>query len=508
MAFTIEQMAVFCKKKGFVYQDSEIYGTMAGFWDFGPLGVELKNNIKHEWWKYFVHSTPNVTGMDGSIITNKRIWEASGHAEGFSDVLIECKKCNSRLRADHVIEDALKIPTESMSLEDIERVIKKEKLKCPKCAGEFGKPKAFNLMFKTNVGPVSDKSNEAFLRPETAQLIFADYKLVVDNSRLKLPFGIAQVGKSFRNEISPRDFLFRSREFEQMEIEFFSHPDKINECAEFDRVKEAKLNVLSADMQKKDCKHKKVKLKTIVDNKSASKWHAYWIYKCYQWFIGLGISEDNLRIREHLDNELAHYAGACFDIEYNYSFGWKELTGNADRKQFDLTQHTKFSKKDLSIYDEETKSKVIPYVASEPSFGVDRTFLTFLFEAYEDDKKRGNIVLRLHPKLAPVKAAILPLVNKDKIPDMSIEIFNDLIKEHHVAFDKSGSIGRRYARNDEIGTPYCITVDFDSLKAKDVTIRDRDTTKQIRVKIKDLREVFRKLVNGEIEFEKAGKSLK
>jgi len=398
----------------------------------------------------------------------------------------------------------LGIATEGISLKGIQELIKKNKIKCQKCKGELSEPIPFNLMFKTNVGPIENEKSTAYLRPETAQLIFTNFKLVAENSRLKLPFGIAQMGKAYRNEISPRDFLFRLREFEQMEIEFFTHPDKYDDC--IDEVKNMKINVLTAEMQEKGKKEgEEMTVNELINKKLANSWHAYWLAQMYKWFTDLGVKRKNLRLREHMQEELAHYASACFDIEYKFPFGWKELQGMADRKQFDLQQHIQFSKKDLKLFDEETKQKIIPYVAAEPSQGVERAFLTFLIDSYNDDKKRGNIVLKLHPKLAPIKVGVFPLVNK--LDKEAKKIFNDLKKEFICQFDRSGSIGRRYARADEIGIPYCVTVDFDTLKEDSVTIRDRDTTKQIRVKIKDLKDVLKKLINQELEFNKAGKLL-
>ncbi len=493
MAINIEDMARFCKEKGFVYQDSEIYGSLAGFWDFGPLGVELKNNIKQNWWKTFVQNREDVVGIDGSIITHRKIWEASGHVSCFADLVITCSKCKNKLRADQFIEDQLKIPADGMKAEEVNKHVKKNKLKCLKCKGDFAKVNDFNLMFETFVGPMKEKSNIAYLRPETAQLIFADFHLVMENARLKLPCGIAQIGKAFRNEISPRDFLFRSREFEQMEMEFFTHPDKINDCEFFDEVKDMKVNIMTTKMQdKNESKHKIIKVKDLA--KLTSKWHAYWIAKNYEWFLELGINPKNLRIREHLKKELAHYAGACFDLDYNFPFGWKEIQGNADRTQYDLSQHIKVSGKDVSIYDEESKKKVLPYVASEPSQGVDRAFLAFMFDAYNDDKKRGNIVLKLHPKLAPVKVGIFPLVKK--LSGKAREIYNMLKKDYVCIYDQGGSVGRRYSRADERGYPVCVTIDFETIEKDDcVTLRDRNTTKQERVKIKDLKNEIAKYLN-------------
>ena len=501
---SIDEMYVFCKKKGFVYPNSEIYGGLAGFFDFGPLGTELKNNIKNQWWKAFVQSREDVVGIDGCIITNPKIWEASGHTEGFVDILIECKKCNERFRADTLIEDVLKIPADGMKEKEIDALVAKHKIKCPKCKGDLGKASKLNLMFSTYVGPKETKESKAYLRPETAQLIFADFKAVVDTSRLKLPFGIAQIGKAFRNEISPRNFLFRCREFELMEIEYFIRPKQ--KCTFIKEVRNYKMPVYSSEMQEKNKKAEEMSVKQALDKKIIkNEWHAYWLAKCHKWFIDLGANKKNFRLRQHLKDELAHYSSDCWDLEYNFPFGWKELEGIADRSDFDLQQHIKHSKKDLSIFDEETKKKIIPHVVAEPSLGVGRTFLVFIYDAYDDDKKRGNIVLHLHPKLAPVKLAILPLLsNKKELIKFAKDIYDELKARFACSFDKAGSIGRRYARNDEIGTPYCLTVDFDSLKKKDCTIRDRETTKQIRVKIKDLIPALGKLFAGE-KIEKLGK---
>lgn len=500
----IEEMANFCKRKGIVYPCSEIYGGFNGFFDFGPLGVEIKNNIKQSFWKTFVKKREDVIGIDGAIISNPKVWEASGHVGCFEDILVECKGCKARHRADQVIEDALKINADGMSPEDMYSLINEKQLSCSKCgAKDFNEPKQFNLMLSTNVGPVDGTT--AYLRPETAQMIFTNFKLVMDNARMKFPFGIAQVGKAFRNEISPRDFLFRSREFEQMEIEFFTHPDRVDECPYVNEIKTFKVNLLTTGAQEKKEDHKEFTIDRMLELNMLSQWHAYWLVQFYQWFLNLGINPNNLRLREHLQDELAHYAGACFDIEYKFPFGWKEIHGNADRKQFDLSQHQEHSKKDLTVFDDQTNEKVIPYVAAEPSQGVDRAFLALMFDAYNDDKERGNIWLKFDTLIAPYKVAILPLVNKDGLPEVSREIYETLYDEHSCIYDKSGSVGRRYARNDEIGTPYCITVDYDSLKNKDVTIRDRDTTRQVRVDIEDISRVVRKLLKKELTFEKAGR---
>ncbi len=493
MAISIEEMSMFCKKKGIVFRNSEIYNGLAGFFDFGPLGTELKNNVKQLLWHDFVQTREDVVGIDGSIICHPKVWKASGHVDSFSDVLLNCEKCKERYRADILIEDTLGMSADGIAAEKINEIIKQHNIKCPKCKGNLKEAKAFNLMFTTTVGAGDESALTSYLRPETAQLIFANFRQIADIGRVKLPFGIAQIGKAFRNEISPRDFLFRSREFEQFEIEFFVHPKKVNECVFYDEIKDFELNVLTAERKEKNMEHDELKISELVERKIfKTKWHAYWTAKYYQWFLKYGIKKENLRLREHAKEELAHYASACFDIEYRFPFGWKEIHGNADRGQFDLNQQAKESKKDLSIYDEETKEKVIPYVASEPSQGIERAMLAFLFEAYKDDKERGNIVLNLHPKLAPVKVGVFPLVNK--LDEEARKVYNELKNDFVTTFDRSGSIGRRYARADEQGIPFCITVDFDTLNDKSVTIRDRDTTKQERVKIDDLKKVLRELL--------------
>ena len=496
-------MARFCKEKGFVYADSELYGGLAGFWDFGPLGVELKNNLKAAWWKRFVKNREDVLGMDGSIITHKKIWESSGHVSCFADLMIHCKECKNKFRADHFLEDKLGGSYDGIKAEEVNALIKENKLSCD-CNGEFAEVANFNLMFQTHVGPNQDKGNIAYLRPETAQLMFADFMLIYETARAKLPFGIAQQGKMFRNEISPRDFLFRSREFEAMELEFFVHPDKTEECPFYDEIKDVTFQLLSVKDQEGKKEHSTVTFGDLVTMKVCTQWHAYWLAKCYLWFVDLGVRAENLRIREHLPNELAHYAGACLDIEYKFPFGWKEICGNADRKQYDLTQHGNASGKEISIYDDESKQKVIPYVASEPAFGVERAFLTFLFDAYNDDTERGNAVLKLHHSLVPIQVCVFPLVNK--LYDDARSVF-DSIKEDFVCFfDKSGSVGRRYARADERGVPICITVDFESREDKAVTLRNRDTAEQVRVPIAELSVKISAFFKGE-EFSSLGKKV-
>ena len=499
---TIEDMAVFCKRKGFVYPNSEIYGGFSGFWDFGHLGVELKNNIKNEWWKYHVQSREDIVGIDGSIITHPRVWEASGHVANFSDLMLTTKKSKTKIRADQFIEEKLNIAADGLSADDINKLIKQKKLKYN--GEELEELKDFNLMFETNVGP--EEGQKSYLRPETAQVIFSDFKLVADNARLKLPFGIAQIGKGFRNEISPRDFLFRCREFDMMEIEYFAHPNYIDSCPYLKDVLNYELCFYTTEMQEKDRKPSIMKVKDAIRRKMISEWQAYWLATEQKWFTGLGAKKDNFRVRQHLKKEKSHYALDTWDLEYNFPFGWKELEGIANRTDFDLMRHMETSGKELSIYDEETKEKIVPHVIAEPSLGVERAFLVFMFDAYSYDKTRDNVVLKLDPKLAPVKVGVFPLVNK--LEKEALAVYDLLKNDFNCSYDKSGSVGKRYARNDEMGTPYCITVDFDSSKKNDCTIRDRDSTKQIRVKVNDLRETIRKLIDKEIKFEDAGKVVK
>ncbi|MCH7902740.1 glycine--tRNA ligase, partial [archaeon] len=435
------------------------------------LGVELKNNIKKSWWDFHVYDREDIVGIDGSIITHPEVWKASGHVDSFSDILVVCKKCKKPAKIDKY---------------------ELGKVRCEHCGGEFEEKTAreFELMFRTKIG----MDSESYLRPETAQLIFTNFKFVQDNARMKLPFGIAQIGKSFRNEIAPRDFLFRSREFEQMEIEYFIRPGQ--KCPY--SIPNVSVLIFSEDLQKKNKEPIKMKIIEALKKEIIKKdWHAYWLATELKWFFDLGADPEKFRIRQHEKDELSHYSSDTWDIEYKFPFGWKELEGIADRGNFDLSQHEKFSKQDLKIFDEDLKKKFLPYVICEPSLGVERTFLVFMLDAYFHDKARNNVVLKLNPKLAPVKAAIFPIVKKPRFENFAEKVFRDLRKEWNVVYDRSGSIGRRYARNDEIGTPFCITIDHDSLKNKDVTIRFRDTTKQIRVKVKDLREVIRKALDGE-----------
>ncbi len=502
---TTEELANFCKVKGFIFPDSEIYGGLSGFWDLGPLGVELMNNIKANWWKHFVQDKENMTGIEGSIISHPRTWKASGHLASFGDTLIECKKCNERYRADQLIEDQTGLKVEGFSDKEIDKVIHEKKIKCPNCSSNnFDGAKNFNLLFQTSVGSVEGEKSTVYLRGETAQAMFMNFKNVAETTRKKLPFGIAQIGKCFRNEISPRDFIFRSREFTIGEFEFFIHPDE-KKCSLLTKKHlNVEINLLDEETQKKDKDTlKTTKIEDLIKKKKLGEWHAYWLAEQAIWFNKLGIDPKNIKIREHTKDELSHYSSATFDLDYLFPFGSKEIAGNANRGQYDLTQHIKESKKNLELFDEDTKQKVIPRVI-EPTFGMERVFLAVITDAYNDDKKRGNIVLNLHPKIAPIKVGVFPLTNKLK--EESREVYDELKTEFTCTHDTSGSVGRRYARADEQGIPYCITIDFDS-KKKDVTIRDRDSTKQIRIKRKDLIETLKKLLNQEIKFEKAGKKI-
>ncbi|MFH2020488.1 MAG: glycine--tRNA ligase [archaeon] len=486
---SIDELAIYCKKKGFVFPSTEIYGGMAGFFEYGPLGVELKNNIKSNWWKKFVQSRDDVYGIDGSLISSQKIWEASGHLSGFSDMLTECSKCHKSHRADTLVEDKLKISVDGVDKDSLNKLIIDNHIKCPECKGDLQEITSFNLMFPVQVGASKTKDSTAYLRGETAQMIFVAYKNVVESSRVKLPFGIAQIGKAFRNEIAPRNFLFRQREFEQMELEYFIRPKELK-CPFLDKVHlELKFIFLSETDQDAKKEHSDSQMKDLLKNKLLNEWHAYWLAESYLWFVNMGISESHLRIRQHTKKELSHYSSATFDVEYHYSFGWKEIHGNADRGQFDLTQHQKHSQKSMDLFDEDTKEKILPAVI-EPSFGVDRAFLTILYDAYHDDKERGNIVLKISKKLAPIKVGVFPLVNK--LDDRAKEIYHKLREDFVCMFDRSGSIGRRYARADEIGIPLCITIDFETLDDGCVTVRDRDTTKQERVKIEELKEYIKR----------------
>ncbi len=450
MLKSMDTLVALCKNRGFVYPGSEIYGGLANTWDYGPLGVELKNNIKSAWRKKFIQEQPNIVGLDSAILMNPETWVASGHVGGFSDPLIDCKECKTRHRADKLIEEwaheqGKDMIADGMSEEELVKFIKENKIPCPDCGKtNFTDIRKFNLMFKTFQGVTEDAKAEIYLRPETAQGIFVDFKNVLRTSRKKMPMGIAQIGKSFRNEITPGNFIFRTREFEQMELEFFCKPG------------------------------------TDLD------WHQYWKSFCEKWLLDLGMKKENIRLRDHSPEELSHYSNATTDIEFLFPFGWGELWGIADRTDFDLKQHTNYSKQDLSYQDPETNEKYIPYCI-EPSLGADRVLLAFLCNSYEEEEiAEGDVrtVLHLHPYLAPYKLAVLPL--SKKLSGKAQEVYTMLSKNFMCDYDEAGSIGKRYRREDEIGTPYCVTIDFDTLEDEAVTIRDRDTMEQVRVKIDDL----------------------
>ena len=423
-----------CKRRGFVFQSSEIYGGLGGFWDYGPLGVEMKNNIKRSWWRYMVQERDNVVGIETSIIMNPRVWEASGHVGRFGDPMVDCKKCKHRFRADDLVPD------------------EKGETRCPDCGGELTEPRLFELMFKTAVGPVADEASVAYLRPETAQGMFVNFENVLTSMRRKLPFGIAQIGRSFRNEITPGNFIFRDREFEQMEMEYFVAPG------------------------------------------TDAEWHNTWIEARMKWWTDvLGIREENLRVREHTPEEMSHYSTRTVDIEYDFPFaGFSEIEGIANRGTFDLTQHEKFSGKSLRYFDQEANEQILPAVI-EPAMGVDRCFLTVLIDSYAEEEIKGEkrTVLRISPQIAPIKVAVLPLSRNEKLVPTARKIY-DLVRPHFMTqYDDAQAIGRRYRRQDEIGTPFCVTADFETLEDGAVTIRERDAMTQERVPITKLVETLR-----------------
>ena len=430
----MEKIVSLAKRRGFIFQSSEIYGGLNSCWDYGPVGIELKRNVKDAWWDFMVHRRDDVEGLDCSILMAPQVWEASGHLKNFTDPLVDCKECKKRWR-----QDKLEDPT-----------------KCPDCGGELTEARNFNLMFKTFMGPVEDSGAVIYMRPETAQGMFVNFKNVQISSRQKPPFGIAQMGKSFRNEITPGNFTFRTREFEQMEMEFFISPEE------------------------------------------DEKWYEYWKETRKNWYLMYGMREDHLRLREHEKSELAHYAKACADVEFLYPWGWDELEGIANRTNFDLNTHQEHSGKDLTYYNEQTKERYLPYVI-EPAAGADRTTLAFLIDAYDEEVKENGetrVVLHFHPKLAPVKVAVFPLMKKDGLDELAHKIENDLRESFTTFYDQSGAIGRRYARQDEIGTPFCVTVDYDSKTDGTVTLRLRDSMEQKRVKIEDLEKVIREEIKN------------
>ncbi len=456
----MDTIVALAKGRGFVYAGSEIYGGLANSWDYGPLGTELKNNIKKAWLKKFVQESPYNVGLDSAILMNPETWVASGHLGGFSDPLMDCKACKTRHRADKLIEDyvaehGLSDNPAAMSDEEMMSYIKEKGIACPHCGShDFTDIRKFNLMFKTFQGVTEDSSATLYLRPETAQGIFVNFKNIARTTRRKIPFGVAQIGKSFRNEITPGNFIFRTREFEQMELEFFCKP--------------------GTDLE----------------------WFEYWRGFCRKWLLDLGLKEENLRLRDHDKDELCFYSKATTDFEFLFPFGWGELWGVADRTDYDLTQHSEHSGQPMEYFDPETNEKYIPYVI-EPSLGADRVLLAFLCDAYDEETdEKGDVrtVLRLHPALAPYKAAVLPL--SKKLADGASEIFRDLAFDFMVDYDDAGSIGKRYRRQDEIGTPICITYDFDSVEDGCVTVRDRDTMEQQRIPVASLKEY----IAGKIRF--------
>ncbi len=430
---TMEKLVSLCKRRGFVFPSSEIYGGLGSCWDYGPLGTELKRNIKEAWWQTMVRERDDVVGLDAAIMMHPRVWEASGHVSGFTDPLVECKNCHSRYKATDLTGQT-----------------------CPVCGGPLTEPRMFNLMFKTFMGPVEEAAAVVYLRPETAQGIFVNFDNVITTTRKKLPLGIAQQGKSFRNEITPGNFIFRTREFEQMECEFFVKPG------------------------------------------TDEQWFKYWVEERFNWYVRFGLKKENLRLAPHPKEDLAHYAKACTDIEYLFPMGWSELEGIANRTDFDLKAHSALSGKDLSYYDDATNERYVPYVI-EPSAGTDRSALAFLIDAYDEDvaQNETRVVLRLHPAIAPVKVAVLPLSRNEKLAPLSREIYNHLRLRFMTQFDDAQSIGRRYRRQDEIGTPLCVTIDFQSLEDRQVTIRERDSMAQVRVPIDDLESIITAKLKGD-----------
>ena len=423
-AVTMEKVVNLCKRRGIVFPTSDIYGGLGSTYDYGPLGVELKRNVKEAWWREMVQARIDVVGLDSAILQHPRTWEASGHLQNFTDPLVDCKACKHRFRADHI-----------------------EGARCPDCGGDLTEARQFNLMFKTFMGPVEDSASTVYLRPETAQGIFANFANVVDTQRVKLPFGIAQTGKSFRNEITPGNFIFRTREFEQMEMEYFVKPDPAEE----------------------------------------QRWFDYWVAERRDWYVEYGIDAAHLRLRPHAQDELSHYSRGTTDVEFLYPFGWGELEGIARRGSFDLDQHAKYSGKDLTYFDEEAKTRYRPWVI-EPAAGVDRTMLAFLIDAYDEDivENETRIVLRLDPRLAPIKVAVYPLLRKAGQPEKAHEVRQRLQRHFTVAYDQAGSIGRRYRRMDEVGTPFGVTIDHQTMEDDTVTLRDRDSTSQERLAIAEL----------------------
>jgi len=511
-----------CSRRALVVQSSEIYGGYAGFFDFIGYGAQLKRNVESLWWRHFVEHRLDVTGLEGSIITHPTVWKASGHTESFNDPLVECEKCHERYRADSLIEEQTGQSCDGLSITQLEELISKHKVACPKCKGSLAFKTPFNLMFKTKVGAKDTAASDAFLRPETAQVIFTNFKTALAASRAKLPFGIAQIGKSFRNEIAPRNFVFRSREFTQMELEYFVHPQKLNDCPFLTKQMLAQeLLMVTQDEREHGSGGKLMSLQAALEQKIiGTRWHAYWLAECFNFLTGLGINPAKLRARKHGQTELSHYSSETWDIEYAFPWGWKELAGLANRTDFDLKQHAAHSGADLSVFDEELKAKVVPY-CFEPSFGSERLVFTLLLDAYSEtaaakgadagakavagaEVEGSTIVLHLAPGVAPLDVAVLPLMKRNGLDEKAMAVFESLKKDFRAEYDASGSVGKRYARYDEVGVPYCITIDYDSLKDHTVTLRDRDSTKQVRLPIKKLAETLRPLAAGSLNFDDAG----
>ncbi|HHX52905.1 MAG TPA: glycine--tRNA ligase [Erysipelothrix sp.] len=450
---SFETISTHLRQTGFIYQGSQIYGGLSNTWDFGPLGVELKQNVKNMWWKRFIQQMPQNVGIQSAILMNPKVWQASGHLDTFADPLMDCKSCKARHRADNLIEDTIEnIDASSLTLSEMEKIIEEHNIKCPNCGKQdFTNIRQFNLMFKTFQGVTEESTNTIYLRPETAQGMFVNFKNVQRTSRMKIPFGIGQIGKAFRNEITPGQLIFRTREFEQMELEFFCKP--------------------GTDLE----------------------WYDFYVDKCMNFLVELGLKRENLRLRHHSEEELSHYSVATVDIEYLFPWGWGELWGIADRTDFDLKQHQEHSKENMEYLDPETNERYIPYCV-EPSVGVERLMLALMCDSYEDEQLENDsrTVMRLDPKVAPVKACVMPL--SKKLRDNAMEVYALLAEHFNIEYDESGSIGRRYRRQDQVGTPFCITVDFDTLDDNAVTLRDRDTMQQERISIDQLVEKLNNLI--------------
>jgi len=458
----MDKITALSKRRGFVFPGSDIYGGLANTWDYGPLGVELKNNVKQHWWRTFVHRRRDMVGLDGGILMHPRVWEASGHVVNFNDPLVDCKTCKSRFRADHLIEEKVGVPAEGKTPSEMTAILREANLPCPVCGNRtLTDARQFNMMFRTTIGPVEETGVQVYLRPETAQAMFVQYKNILNTARVKLPFGVAQIGKAFRNEITPGNFIFRDIEFEIMEIEYFVKPD------------------------------------------DGSRAFEEWIAAMHSWIESIGLTAERVRIREHAKEQLSHYSSRTIDFEYDFpGMGWKELYGLANRTDFDLSRHQEYSGQDLTYFDQEAGTRYLPHVI-EPTFGVDRTILVLLLDAYDEEatvdvngKPDTRVLLRLSPKVAPYKAAILPLMKKPELTEVARALFDQIQTEtpYLVDYDETGNIGKRYRRQDEAGTPFCFTIDYDTLDDKAVTVRDRDTTAQERIALADVADFLRERV--------------